>query len=309
MASPDFSYNPLLMHMRGSAPAGTGTCGFFNTWDGKKLFYRLWDAPRASKLVVCLHGAFGHGEYFSLIADKLVPRDIAVAVFDYRGHGRSEGPQGDAPKYTHWYQDARAFLAFLQTKTRELHGQPLPLFLLGESMGGGLAAGISAWDPALPLAGLILFAPAVKFHFTQFSLTDVIKNIPIFFVAVFAPSKRVFTTTGREDTGIVDPTHQEYDKTDPLHLKKATPRYLLQLNKARKLAFTKGPTATVHPVLIIQGANDPAIDPDGVQDYFNRLNAGGDKKIFMVAGGKHSLFDDPAFQPHWQDVFAWLDSH
>ncbi len=309
MASPDYSYNPLLMRMRGAAPAGTGMCGFFDTWDGKKLFYRLWDAPRATKLVVCLHGAFGHGEYFALIADKLVPQGIAVAVFDYRGHGRSEGQHGDVPKYTHWYQDARAFLAFLSTKVKEMHGQPLPIFLLGESMGGGLAAGISAWDPTLPVAGFILFAPAVKFHFTQFSLKDVIKNIPMFFAAVFAPGKRVFNTTGRESTGIADPVHQEYDKTDPLHLEKAAPRYLLQLNKARKLAFTEGPAATSHPVIIFQGADDPAIDPDGVRDYFQRLNAGGDKQLVIVAGGKHSLFDDPAYQPHWQDLFDWLAKH
>jgi alpha-beta hydrolase superfamily lysophospholipase len=309
MTAIEFPYNPLLMRMRGLAPAGTGVCGFFETWDKKKLFYRIWDAPHATKIVACLHGAFGHGEYFSLIADKLVPRDIAVAVFDYRGHGRSEGQHGDVVKYTDWYQDARAFLEFLSLKVQELHGKPLPIFQLGESMGGGLAAGISAWDPALPVAGFILFAPAVKFHFTQFSLIDALKVIPMFFSHVFAPRKRVFNTTGRESTGIADPVHQEYDKTDPLHLKKVTPRYLLQMNKASKLAFIKGPAATNHPVLIMQGADDPAIDPEGVRDYFQRLIGGGDKKLVIVAGGRHSLFDDPVFQPHWQEVFNWLDSH
>ena len=309
MTSRDYAYNPLLMRMRGSADAGEGNFGFFHSWDGTRLFYRFWDVPNATKVVACLHGAFGHGEYFALIADKLAPQNIVTAVFDYRGHGRSGGRRGDVQDHTYWYQDARAFLMFLRSKIKELHGHDLPIFLLGESMGGGIAAGIFAWDSTLPVAGLILFAPAVKFHFARFSLADIFKNIPLFIAAIFAPGARVFRTTGQETLGIADPVHQKYDQTDPLHLKKCSPRYLFNLNKMRKIAFIKGPITTTCPVIIFQGSDDPAIDYQGVMDYFQRLNAGGDKNIVIVRGGKHSLFDDPAFQPHWQDVFNWFKTH
>jgi alpha-beta hydrolase superfamily lysophospholipase len=115
--------------------------------------------------------------------------------------------------------------------------------------------------------------------------------------------------TGHEEDGITDPLHQEYDKTDPLHLERASPRYLLELNKAVNLAFKAGPAATAHPTIIFQGTDDPAIDAKGVQNYFDRLDAGGDKKLVLIKGTKHTLFDDPAFQPHWGDLFDWLNTH
>ncbi|HMF33743.1 MAG TPA: alpha/beta fold hydrolase [Candidatus Lokiarchaeia archaeon] len=297
------------MQMRGDAAAGDGVCGYFDTWDQKRLFYRLWEAPNATKVVVCLHGAFGHGEFFSLVADRLVPRGITTAVFDYRGHGRSEGKRGDVKKFAQWYQDADTFIQFLQTEVNRTGLGEFPFFVLGESMGGGLAAGISTQFPDLPVQGFVLFSPAVKFRFGSFSLKDALKVIPWGIAHIFAPGKAVAQMTGHEDTGIADPLHQEYDRTDSLHLQKASPRYLLELNKAVHRAFETGPAATTRPTIIFAGVDDPAIDAKGVQDYFDRLDAGGDKKLVLIEGSKHTLFDDPAFQPHWQEFFDWLDAH
>ena len=300
----DYSYNPVLMRMRKDAPAGEGIHGYFENQDGKKLFYRMWEAPVAAKVVVCLHGAFAHGEFFSLVADRLVPRGITTAVFDYQGHGRSEGRRGDVMHFADWHRDILSFLACMRS---QIHAT-LPVFLLGESMGGGLAAGISALYPELRVSGFILFSPAVKFKAGKFS-EIALRAIPYALAHVFAPGRAVVDITGDPSDGITDPLHQEYDGTDPLRFQKASPRYLLELNKAVKLAYTKGASATKRPVIILQGLNDTSIDVSGVRDYFQRLDGGGNKKLVLVKGAKHSILDDPAFLPHWQDVFDWLDSH
>ncbi len=300
----DYSYDNVLMKMRKDAPAGDGEHGYFKNKDGYNLFYRIWKADNPKKIVVCLHGAFAHGEFFSLVADRFVPKGATVAVFDYQGHGRSEGRRGDVLKMEDWHRDAKDFVEFIKTKA----DGNLPVFLLGESMGGQLAAGISALYPELPVAGFILFSPAVKFKSGKFS-EMLMKAIPNIFNLLFAPGKPVIDITGNPADGIVDPLHQEYDARDPLRFSKASPRYLLELNKSAKLALAQGPVATRKPVIVLAGTNDTSVDIEAVKDYFERLDAGGDKKMILAEGAKHSILDDPAFLPHWKEVYEWLKAH
>ena len=300
----DYLYDPVLMKMRKDAPAGDGEHGYFKNKDGYNLFYRIWMAKNPTKIVVCLHGAFAHGEFFSLVADRFVPRGATVAVFDYQGHGRSEGRRGDVLKYSDWHRDTKDFIEFIRSKT----DATLPVFLLGESMGGQMAAGISELYPKLPVEGFILFSPAVKFKSGKAS-EMFMKAIPNIFNLLFAPGKPVIDITGNPADGIVDPLHQEYDRRDPLRFSKASPRYLLELNKSSKMALIKGPAATKKPVIILAGTNDTSVEIEGIKDYFNRLDAAGDKKLILAQGAKHSILDDPAFLTYWQDVCEWLDRH
>jgi alpha-beta hydrolase superfamily lysophospholipase len=175
-------------------------------------------------------------------------------------------------------------------------------------MGGQIAAGISVLYPELPVAGFILFSPAVKFKSGKFS-EMLMKAIPNIFNLLFAPGKPVIDITGNPADGIVDPLHQEYDARDPLRFSKTSPRCLIELNKSAKLALTKGPEATRKPVIILAGSNDTSVEIEGIKDYFNRLDAGGDKKLILAQGAKHSILDDPAFLPYWDDVYEWLDRH
>ncbi|HEY9159956.1 MAG TPA: alpha/beta fold hydrolase [Desulfomonilia bacterium] len=300
----DYSYDPVLMKMRRDAPAGDGEYGHFKNRDGYNLFYRLWRATKPDKIVVCLHGAFAHGEYFSLVADRFVPLGANVAVFDYQGHGRSEGRRGDVLRFTDWYRDAADLIEFIRREA----SPGLPVFLLGESMGGQLASGISVLYPDLPVSGFILFSPAVKFKSGKFS-EMLMKAIPNIFNLLFAPGRPVIDITGNPADGIVDPLHQEYDARDPLRFSKASPRYLLELNKSAKMALKQGPSATKKPVIILAGTDDTSVEVGAVKDYFARLDAGGDKKIIIAQGAKHSILDDPAFLTYWQEVIEWLEAH
>jgi alpha-beta hydrolase superfamily lysophospholipase len=296
--------DPVLKKMRGVAPAGDGEHGFFKNQDGYDLFFRLWSAKNPAKIVICLHGAFAHGEFFSIVADRLVPRGITTAVFDYQGHGRSGGRRGDVKNMADWHRDAADFIEFIRSKVNA----DLPVFLLGESMGGQMAAGISVLYPDLPVSGFILFSPAVQFKSGKFS-EMLIKAIPNIFNLLFAPGKPVIDITGNPADGITDPLHQEYDARDPLRFDKASPRYLLELNKSSKIALSKGPQATKKPVIIMAGSNDTSVEVEGIKDYFRRLDAGRDKKLIIADGAKHSILDDPAFIPYWRDIYEWLDKH
>jgi alpha-beta hydrolase superfamily lysophospholipase len=238
------------------------------------------------------------------VADRFVPLGASVAVFDYQGHGRSEGRRGDVLHFTDWYRDAADFIEFIRREA----GYNMPVFLLGESMGGQIASGISVLYPDLPVSGFILFSPAVKFKSDKFS-EFLIKAVPFLISHIFTPGKAVMDITGNPADGIVDPLHQEYDARDPLRFSKASPRYLLELSKSAKMAFKKGPAATKKPVIILAGTDDTSVEIDAVRDYFAWLDAGGDKKIIIAEGAKHSILDDPAFLPYWQEVIEWLKAH
>lgn len=93
--------------------------------------------PGSAPPVVCLHGFMDHGRSFGFVAEALVP-DFRVIAPDMRGHGESGwvGVGG----YYHFYDYFSDVLAVL----RAVGAPERPLYLLGHSMGGSVAAGVGA---------------------------------------------------------------------------------------------------------------------------------------------------------------------
>ena len=117
----------------------------------------------------------------------------------------------------------------------------------------------------------------------------------------------IYSTKGNESEGIKNPIHQEYDRTDPLHLDTISTRYFLNLFRYIKKAKKVAPTIKI-PTLIFQGTDDPAISPDGVRSFYNHVGAP-EKRIVLIEGGLHSLFTDPSFQDKWPILIDWLNAH
>ncbi len=104
----------------------------FNASDGIRLFGRIWevDAPKA---VVCIiHGLGEHSGRYEHVAIRMNENGIAVASFDLRGHGKSDGKRGDAD-YDSLMSDISVFLSEVADEFRNA-----PLFLYGHSLGGNL---------------------------------------------------------------------------------------------------------------------------------------------------------------------------
>jgi len=94
-------------------------------------------APQAS-LLIC-HGIGETVELWHRVQQLLAENGVASLVFDYAGYGRSSGcfNAGHAEK------DALAAFRFLERQTA-----PLPVSVLGLSLGSGIAAAISRTVPA-----------------------------------------------------------------------------------------------------------------------------------------------------------------
>lgn len=295
--------HPLLQQLR-TNPISEPKYDLFTNSEGLKLFYRFFEptSGEIKRLIVGCHGASGDGEYFVLLADQIVEQtSSAFYLMDYRGHGRSEGTKGDTKDFQYYIDDLDEFIRFLRQKFPDI-----PLFLMGESMGGIVSLNYVVQNPGI-VNGLIEFAPGVRFHLRSFTLADLFRAIGAAFVYIFKPGKCIITVQGREDFGVRNELHQKYDFCNPYHFKKVSARYLLQLNKFSKRSYKTGDKITC-PIVIFQGEDDKAVSPEGVKDYFKTIQSE-DKKLYMVSEAFHVLFTDPSFPEYWDILRAWINAH
>jgi alpha-beta hydrolase superfamily lysophospholipase len=124
--------------------------------DGAVLPLRHW-APAGDPLaiLIALHGMNDYSNAFDAAARAFAARGIATYAYDQRGFGGGPHPGIWSDSAT-MQADLRAIIALLAARH-----PGRPLFVLGESMGGAVAATALAGPPPPALAGLILSAPAV----------------------------------------------------------------------------------------------------------------------------------------------------
>ena len=109
--------------------------GTFTGARGLALFRRTWRPTGPSRAgLINLHGLGDHSGLYPMVGAHMTARGIVVHAPDLRGNGRSPGQRG----YVRLWADYREDLRALVTRIREEEGE-LPLFLLGNSLGGLIA--------------------------------------------------------------------------------------------------------------------------------------------------------------------------
>src|ERR1700720_3093130 len=143
------------------APRGPGNDapaaedGAFITRDGLRLPLRHWDAAKPRAIIVALHGMSDYSQAFDLPGPWWAEHGISVYAYDQRGFGAAPNA-GLWPGTFSLCADLDDFVEAARAKFPRI-----PIYALGESMGGSgvLAAMASARPPRVD--GVILVAPAV----------------------------------------------------------------------------------------------------------------------------------------------------
>ncbi len=128
-----------------------------HTADGQRLPLRRWRPAEGMMrgVILALHGMNDYSRAFDGAGRHLAAEGFVLYAYDQRGFGAGPWP-GHWPGERALVEDAAAALGLLAA------AHPgLPLFLLGESMGGAIALLAAETQALPPLAGLILSAPAV----------------------------------------------------------------------------------------------------------------------------------------------------
>ncbi len=275
---------------------------YFQCHSGDRLFYRMWvpDAPR--KIIVGIHGLGAHTEYFVLVADQLGETGAALYAPDLKHHGKSTGRKGDMENYDELVGQVHEFVSFVRAQH-----PGLPIFLVGISMGGGMAFNYVRRHPG-ECQGIVTFAPSIVVGGT-ISAGQILKFPYYLLIHVFARGKPVISIVKNSARGTSNPLRLAYDAGDPFRIQKVSLRLILQMQKGVR-AVAKHAGEIKIPVLIIQGTEDRLINPTSVKKFFQRLGSR-DKTLVEVEGGYHALFSESAMEGKggWARMRDWLNSH
>lgn len=128
--------------------------GALRASDGADVPYRLWLAKKPRGAILLLHGCCDYSGAFDDIAPKLVKRGFSCMAYDQRGFGATAS-RGEWTSRERYAEDVRDAVQFFRSRFEA----DVPLFIMGESMGGSVAVHASALYPDLHLGGIVLVAP------------------------------------------------------------------------------------------------------------------------------------------------------
>ena len=213
---------------------------------------------------------------------------VSVYAFDLWGHGRSPGRRAltDVERSVDDHLAARARLA----------AQPLPVFLLGHSL-GGIVTATSVVRDASRVAGVILSSPALLVSAN--ALTRVFARL----VSAIAPALPVRFLPPAGISRL--PEQVQAFAADPLVHHGGMPARLA----ASILFASRDNWAHYHawraPTLVLHGTADTFTEPEGSRRFVETI-ASSDKALHVVEGGYHELLNDVGAEETLGVVLDWL---
>jgi len=137
-------------------PVASVTSGHFHLSDGTTLPYRLYPAAGDTKVVVlALHGYTDSRDAFVYLAKDLTPHGVTLYAPDQSSFGATSN-RGLWPGAGVLVDEADEMA--VQLRAQYPH---TPLYVLGESMGGGIEILMAAGPHPPPVDGYVVSAPAV----------------------------------------------------------------------------------------------------------------------------------------------------
>jgi alpha-beta hydrolase superfamily lysophospholipase len=266
----------------------------YTTGDGYRCRYRRYPAvgaPRAE--VVCLHGIQSHGGWYEYSCRRLADAGYNVSFLDRRGSGLNHEARGDAPSFRRLLDDVADFLHPLRAASHR------PIILLAISWGGKPAAALCRRHPGL-IDALALLAPG----FCPRVRPPLGQRLAIVLARLFAPRTLFPIPLNDPELFTATPRWQEYVRTDPLSLRQATARLLVE--SVRLDGYLRFSTEHVRvPLLVLLAERDRIIDNARTRRFVERFPA--PKEVIEYPGAHHTL----EFEPHpdrWiEDLLRWLD--
>lgn len=270
--------------------------------DGAHLPLRRWEAagvPRA--VIVALHGMSDYSNAFAMPGKVWAQLGITTLAYDQRGFGLSPNPGVWAGAET-----MRADLKDAIAAARARY-PGVPVFVLGESMGGAVVLTAMASQQSLNADGVILVAPAVWSR-GDMPLTY---RAALFLGAHLVPGMILSNNAAGKVVTIIPSDNVEMLRAlgrDPRFQKKTRIDTLFGLVNLMDEART-APAAikTAPPVLFLYGANDQIIPAKPTQGVIAAL--GSKATVKRYERGYHMLLRDLEGESVDKDVVDWVFAH
>lgn len=264
--------------------------------DGVRLPMRGWlpeGPPHA--VVLALHGMNDYSNFFDEPGHYLAAKGIAAYAYDQRGFGAAPRPG--------YFSTAEAMAADLRTAAELVAARHpgVPLYLLGESMGGAVVMLATADRPPPQVKGIILSAPAVWGRSTM----GFFQRAALWLAYQLAP--------GWELTGEglnIQPSDNipmlRKLAADPLVIKATRVDAINGLVDLMDAAAAAAPRVRL-PALVLYGEKDEVVPADPTWAMIETLpDTRGSQRVALYANGYHMLLRDLQADVVLDDIAAWI---
>ncbi|MEH6403951.1 MAG: lysophospholipase [Sneathiella sp.] len=279
--------------LENNKPVLTDTALF--TSDGHRLPVKIWPAGVEEKaIIIAVHGFNDYRNGFSFPASWWMQHGISTYAYDQRGFGETENVGIWAP--------VELLVADLETLVREVQKKKpgIPVYLLGESMGGAVVMAAVTKPGFPPVSGAILSAPAVwgweSLNLGYRSLLWTTAHT----IPYFKPSSRGLGVRASDNT----PMLQNLG-ADPFFIKNTRIDSIYGLVGLMDHAYFSAEKMTL-PTLVLYGANDQIIPKKPVENVVSRLPESAD--IVLYKEGWHLLMRDLQAATVWRDILSWTET-
>lgn len=271
------------------------------TEDGIALPMRSWLPKSEVKAVIlALHGFNDYSHFFAMPAQYFSEQGIACYAYDQRGFGQ-------APQRGYWagseayVNDVAVLVNLLKQRYREL-----PVYLLGESMGGAIALTAVSQSLKSEVNGIILAAPAVWARSTMpWYQTGLLWTL-----AHTVPWMRLSGKgLGRQASDNIEMLRAM--GRDPLIIKETRVEAIYGLTNLMDEAFASAKLLQEN-ILLLYGEKDEIIPKEPVYQFVQQfLSEPGffSKTVGIYPKSYHMLMRDLGAIAVWQDIVAWIGEH
>ena len=271
--------------------------GTFVTRDGLHLPLREWDAPNPRAIIVALHGMSDYSEAFEMPGPWWAKHGITTIAYDQRGFGKAPDP-GIWAGQAVMRRDLDDCVDAVRAKY-----PGVPVFALGESMGGAVVLSALASEHPPHVDGAILVAPAV------WSRSD----MPLSYRVTLWLSAHTVPWWHVSGNGLHIIPSDNFPmlrklSRDPLFQHNARVDQVYGLvNLMDEAHADASKLAKAPPILLLHGEKDQIIPLKSTKETIAALGARAEDRDYPK--GYHMLLRDLEGEAVWKNVEDWIGAH
>jgi alpha-beta hydrolase superfamily lysophospholipase len=262
-----------------------------------RLYQQTWEPDeRARAVVLLVHGLGEHSGRYAHVAAHLTQRGFAVYALDHYGHGKSDGHGGFVERFSVYLDGVDELLEKVRAE------QPsLPVFLIGHSMGGLIAATCLLTNQDV-FRACVLSGPALKSDQAPSAFLLALNRLLSTLVPTL-PMIRLDASGVSRDPAVV----KAY-VNDPLVFHgKLSARLIAELSATMANTLSRAADIRI-PIIFMHGEEDLLTSPSGSQEMFANVSSE-DKTLKLYPGLYHEIFNAPEQDSVMADMSTWLEAH
>lgn len=285
---------PREQELKPANASPTISAGEYRPGDGAALPLRVWQSKgKAKAVIIALHGFNDYSNAFEMPGRYFASRGILTYAYDQRGFGAGAeaGIWGGQENLT---RDVKRMVQAVHTAYPHL-----PIYLLGESMGGAVViSALAEYGSEIPVRGAILSAPAVWGGATL----NPLYRFTLWFGAHSLPWKTV-TGEGLKIQASDNIPMLKALGRDPLIIKKTRVDAIYGLVHLMDNAYTKAGEVEL-PLLVLYGAKDQVIPEGPVRETVETLGSRAQFRYYDE--GWHMLMRDLQSTRVCGEIVQWI---